>query len=177
MSSTPDNLPDKAPDAAQPDSTPPVFFQIPLEPIHFPDGGCQFVIEASLGVGPSTDNSAQRHVLRLLVDTGANISVLDRDRAVALLGQAALSTSDLQTMDLQQVHDQTQLVPNAVLAFEGLALPARQMLVVDLGNANRMYKELGKPPIDGFLGGDLLLELRAEIDYRLAAIRVQPPSL
>ena len=57
------------------------------------------------------------------------------------------------------------------LELGNTVLAGYNAVVLNIDHVNQSYSQLGFPEIDGVLGGDLLSELKAVIDYRKKEIR------
>lgn len=100
--------------------------------------------------------------LTLLVDTGANATLLDRAWVASQLleGEATeMGTVGCVTVDgLDRVDvDYLEL---GTIRVEGIRLA-----IVDLSHVNRKLKQAGSPAVDGILGADVLTQRSAVIDY------------
>lgn len=110
---------------------------------------------------------------RLLVDTGASRTVFDSERIKVFLTQDNLAFKKIDkfstglgtnTMESHSVIlDEFRFGDSTFLDYHAV--------VLNMEHVNKSYLMMGKPLIDGVLGGDLLLELKAVIDYRRKQLR------
>lgn len=110
--------------------------------------------------------------LTLLIDTGANATVLDRAWVTrhALAGEP----TELGTIGCVTVHgidmidvDHLEL---GVIRMEGIRLA-----VVDLSHVNRQFEQTGSAAVGGILGADVLTERAAVIDYSEPQLQLLGP--
>jgi hypothetical protein len=112
---------------------------------------------------------------RFLIDTGASRSVFDPKTISTFIDNlefekkegltAGVGSSDLESSTF--VIDQLTIGEMEITDYEGVAL--------DLENIHEMYAKLHLPHIDGIIGGDLLQEYKAVINYRSKKMRFTPP--
>ena len=110
-----------------------------------------------------------------LIDTGASRSVFDPKTITSFIGDlqfekkegltAGVGSSDLESSTF--VIDHWSIGGLEITDYEGVAL--------DLENIHEMYAKLHLPHIDGIIGGDLLYEYKAVINYRSKKLRLTPP--
>lgn len=108
--------------------------------------------------------------LTLLVDTGANATLLDRAWVTrqGLVGESTeLGTVGCVTMDGIDMIDVERLELGA-MRVEGVRLA-----VVDLSHVNRQFEQTGSTPVGGILGADVLTERSAVIDYSEPRLQLQ----
>ena len=111
---------------------------------------------------------------RFLIDTGASRSVFDPKTITSFIDNlqfekkegltAGVGSSDLESSTF--VIDQLTIGEMEIIDYEGVAL--------DLENIHEMYAKLCLPHIDGIIGGDLLQEYKAVINYRSKKMRFTP---
>ena len=100
--------------------------------------------------------------LTLLIDTGANRSLLDRAWVAsrAMVGERTeLGSIGCVTVNGIDMVDIDYLEIGAI-RVEDVRLP-----VVDLSHVNRQFEQSGSPSVGGILGADVLTERAAVIDY------------
>jgi predicted aspartyl protease len=110
---------------------------------------------------------------RLLIDTGASRTVFDAERIKAFLQRrkskfrkidklsTGLGTSTMESHEVKL--EEFSVGPTTFVDYQAVAL--------NMEHVNQSYRMLGYPEIDGVLGGDLLYELKATIDYRKKEMR------
>ena len=109
-----------------------------------------------------------------LIDTGASRSVFDPKTISTFIDNlqfekkegmtAGVGSSDLESATF--VIDSFTVGDLEIHDYEAVAL--------DLENIHEMYDKLGLPRIDGIIGGDLLKQFKAVINYRCKKLRLTP---
>ena len=137
--------------------------KIELMPIE--EDGYHIFLDASINGGTA----------RLLVDTGASRTVFDEERIKAFLtkkNQRFKRFSKLSTgLGTNSMKSRSIILEEFRLGET--VFKDYQAVVLNMEHVNQSYQMLGQKQIDGVLGGDLLRELRAVIDYRKNEIRWQ----
>lgn len=130
---------------------------LPLEIIPIEDEGFHIVTEVLVNGEKA----------RLLIDTGASRTVFDLQRITNFPGIASdvfkkmeKSSSGLGTNTMESF---TFLIDD--FRLNEIGLTEFEAVLVDMIHVNQSYEILGMPPIDGVLGGDILVEYDAVIDY------------
>jgi predicted aspartyl protease len=116
--------------------------------------------------------------INLLIDTGASRTVFDNESMERILGidisglennqqlSAGIGTTNLESRFLQLQH----------LTLGDLSIQNYQSVLIDMSQVNMLYRSLGLPAIEGILGGDLLMELKAVIDYKKMEMTLYKPA-
>jgi hypothetical protein len=102
---------------------------------------------------------------RFLLDTGASQTVIDRDYAIRQFGKRRVKTIQRETAGLHSVVSETSMITIKKLSLGERLIKNHLFAAVDLSHVNNTYKKLRKPKIHGILGSDILLEIKAVIDY------------
>jgi predicted aspartyl protease len=110
---------------------------------------------------------------RLLVDTGASRTVFDKDRITAFL---AKKKNNFKKIDKLSTGLGTSTMKSHTVILDEFSLgdttfKEYMAVVLNMEHVNKSYEILGHRQIDGVLGGDLLCELKAVIDYRKKELR------
>jgi predicted aspartyl protease len=110
---------------------------------------------------------------RLLVDTGASRTVFDSERIKAFLPE---EEHNFEKVDKLSTGLGTNTMESHTVILSEFSIGETIFkdyiaVVLNIEHVNQSYKMLGFPEIDGVLGGDLLHELKAVIDYRKKQIR------
>ena len=134
-----------------------------LEVIPIENDGYHIFIEAFINDKPA----------RLLVDTGASSTVFDAGRIRAFLQRRKRR---IEKIDKLSTGLGTNTMESHSVMLESFTLGETtfvdyQAVALNMEHVNQSYSMLGYPEIDGVLGGDLLQELKAVIDYRKKQIR------
>jgi predicted aspartyl protease len=110
---------------------------------------------------------------RLLVDTGASRTVFDANRIKTFLKE---EEHNFEKVDKLSTGLGTNTMESHTVILSEFSIGETIFkdyiaVVLNIEHVNQSYKMLGFPEIDGVLGGDLLYELKAVIDYRKKEIR------
>jgi len=140
------------------------FITIPLEVLKIETGSYHLLLEGMV--------NSQR--CRVLIDTGASRSVLDRAFVDRHFGEPEIELSDQLTSGLGTNEMQSQLVRVRQFSLSEWRLANHQFAVVNLAHVNQSYEQLGQRPIRAILGGDLLRQYEALIDYGRSELRLKP---
>ena len=110
---------------------------------------------------------------RILIDTGASRTVFDAGRIKSFLLK---DNHSFEKIDKLSTGLGTNTMESHSVVLEAFSLgetlfTGYTAVVLDLEHVNQSYQMLGYPEIDGVLGGDLLHDLKATIDYRKKEIR------
>ena len=118
--------------------------------------------------------SVNGHEANLLIDTGASRTVFDQARITALLdGQAAdFEDNEKLSTGLGTSTMESKAIKIEKLQIGNLLIRDYNAVVLEMSHIQQSYAKLGLPAIDGVLGGDLLEEHGAVIDYKNRELRV-----
>ena len=110
---------------------------------------------------------------RLLIDTGASRTVFDMKRIRKFLWKG---DNNFEKIDKLSTGLGTNTMESHSVILEEFRLGETIFtdylaVVLNMGHVNKSYRMLGHHQIDGVLGGDLLYELKAVIDYRRKQVR------
>jgi hypothetical protein len=112
----------------------------------------------------------------MVLDTGASRTVLDT---------AAIERLDLAHQTYQSNDEAVGFTNNGIkaqfldfplLSIGQIKLKHLNLGVLDLSHINNTYKDLSIAPVSGILGNDLLVDLKAKIDFGRSQMRVWPPK-
>jgi predicted aspartyl protease len=111
---------------------------------------------------------------RLLVDTGASRTVFDAEPDKGL--SFTEEEHNFEKVDKLSTGLGTNTMESHTVILSEFSIGETIFkdyiaVVLNIEHVNQSYKMLGFPEIDGVLGGDLLHELKAVIDYRKKQIR------
>jgi hypothetical protein len=107
----------------------------------------------------------QCNLANVLIDTGASQTVMDLNRmrifsSETQFEQSAQTSKGLGTDGMESFHF---TIRQFILG--DLDLEKMEVMLLDLKHVNGSYQQLGLPPIDMVIGGDLLQRYAAVIDY------------
>jgi predicted aspartyl protease len=105
---------------------------------------------------------------RLLVDTGASRSVFDMERIKKFIREEDFITEENEKLSTGLGTDsmESQSVTIKKIQLGDIKINDYRAIILEMGYVNASYEKLKLPGIDGVLGSDLLVELKATIDYK-----------
>ena len=111
---------------------------------------------------------------RFVVDTGASRTVFDKNKILNYINNPEFSEKEGISAGIGGTDISSFIFNIEELSFGELKIKDYQAVAMDLSNVNDSYALINLPPIDGVLGGDLLVKYKAVISYRLKKIRLFP---
>jgi predicted aspartyl protease len=101
----------------------------------------------------------------LVLDTGASRTAFDHQMLLEVSENASIQSSDKLSTGLgtNNMASSTALISDMHIA--DFAVPEFEVAVLDLSSINIAYRQLNHPEVLGVLGGDILMEYKAVIDY------------
>ncbi|MEJ5994319.1 aspartyl protease family protein [Pedobacter sp. Du54] len=104
-----------------------------------------------------------------VLDTGASRSVFDKGLMEKHIKELTIS-NEAQAATIFSTSTTLQgIIPN--LKIGGLTLKNYQTVGLDLQGVTDTYLQLGHPAVSGIIGGDILMEFTAKIDYKKRVLR------
>jgi predicted aspartyl protease len=128
---------------------------IPIRIMDLHDRGCHIMCSGRVN----------GYKMNFLIDTGASMSVLDMNRLKMICPHQELIPYHKTFTGIGKARIDTWLTHLDKLEMGDFLVPQLSLLVVDLSNINEAYASLDLDRVDGVLGGDILLLLKARIDY------------
>ena len=110
-----------------------------------------------------------------LVDTGASRSVFDIQTITTYIQQPKLVKKASMTAGIASSDFDIYSFIIDNLEIGDILLQSYEAVACDLTEVHESYQKLGLPLITGIIGGDLLVKLKATINYRLKKIRLTKP--
>lgn len=146
--------------------------QIPVEVVSFADDGYHIFTEGKLKGRP----------LRLLIDTGASKTVLDKKFLGENFPHLPLEMNDMPATGAGTNTIQTEITEvsdfflgNGKKKNSSSPLDKFPVAVMDLSHVNDTYAKIGQPPIQGVIGSDLLVHFGAVINFRKQRMKLILP--
>lgn len=102
----------------------------------------------------------------VIIDTGASRSVFDETRIIDFIGHNNLTEHDKLSSGLGTNTMTSKKVMLEKLDLNGLVLNNYEATLLNLHHVNESYQKIELQPIDGILGGDILTDYKAVIDYK-----------
>ena len=109
----------------------------------------------------------------VIIDTGASRSVFDETRIVDFIGHSNLTEHDKLSTGLGTNTMTSKKVMLEKLDLNGLVLNNYEATLLNLHHVNESYQKIELQPIDGILGGDILTDYKAVIDYKNATLTLE----
>lgn len=137
--------------------------KIPLEIISLQEDGFHLFVKGKLG----------KHAIRLLIDTGASKTVLDKKFITERFPELKLEVNEQLTTGVGTNTIQSEFTDLDNLRVGKLKLKNYKVAVLDLQHVNETYSMIQLPPIDGVLGCDVLVEYGAVIHLKNKELRIK----
>ena len=113
---------------------------------------------------------------RLLIDTGASKTVLDKTFLLSLEPKVTLEQSEQLSTGLGAGNLPSEFAQNIDLEIGSWRVRDTSVAVLDLFHVNETYKSIDLPVLHGVIGGDLLLSHQAVINYKKAEMKLSSPK-
>lgn len=110
-----------------------------------------------------------------LIDTGASNSIFSLDVIERITDSSQLKKKEGVTAGVGSDNLESFLFTIDELSLGDITIHDYDTVALDLSTIHENYGKMGLPPIDGVIGGDLLVKLKATINYRLKKIRLTKP--
>ncbi|MBU1370153.1 MAG: retroviral-like aspartic protease family protein [Bacteroidetes bacterium] len=108
---------------------------------------------------------------RFLVDTGASRTVFDIEGIKKFVPEPEFLENEKLSTGLGTNEMPSMVVEIDKLSFGEAFIEYYTAIAIDLKHVHFSYQNLGLPPIDGVLGGDLLVRFRSVINYKTRKIK------
>ncbi len=105
-----------------------------------------------------------RKKCRMVLDTGASRTVLDKDEIKRLVKEELREMEGKKSAGLGTDGMTTHSAEIKRFKINSLIIENMEVLVLDLAILNRSYDQLGHERVAGVMGSDLLIRHRAKID-------------
>ncbi|HON20772.1 MAG TPA: retropepsin-like aspartic protease [Bacteroidales bacterium] len=140
---------------------------IPIEIIELEDKhNLHPIIEAKINVNP----------IRLVIDTGASHTCIDKKEVKSLLKNKNNISSDI-VMGIGNKKMRNTIVTIQELQLGEVIIKDYPVVALKISHINKMLKILGLKPINGLLGSDLLYKYNAVIDYKNSCLTLNTNTL
>ena len=128
---------------------------LPIEIFAIEDDGCHLKITISIN-GKSAS---------MILDTGASRTVFDETRIANFVAAETIEEQDNLSTGLGTNTMESKKVVIDKLQIGEIKIEYYNAAVLDLMHVNQSYEKLEIAPVDGVLGGDILNDYNAVIDY------------
>ena len=109
-----------------------------------------------------------------LIDTGASRSVFDPNTITDFIEDIEFEKKEGLTAGVGSSDLESATFVIDIFSIGKLEIHDYEAVALDLENIHEMYGKLGLPRIDGIIGGDLLKQYKAVINYRCKKLRLTP---
>ena len=130
-------------------------YKIPIKILEFNDKGNHIMVEGIL-LG---------YKMHLLIDTGASLTVFDIRRIRTIIPEPDIKTYDKFFMGIGTSKIETYSMVIDKLQLGDCNLLNHEVVLIDMENINKAYAAFDLPRIDGIIGGEILKQYDAIIDY------------
>ena len=110
-----------------------------------------------------------------LIDTGASRSVFDPKTITNFIDNVQFEKKEGLTAGVGSSDLESATFKIDVITVGDMEIHDYEAVALDLENIHEMYGKLNLPRIDGIIGGDLLKQYKAVINYRGKKLRFTPP--
>lgn len=140
--------------------------KIPFELVSIEADGVHLILQAKINNKPC----------RLLIDTGASRTVFDQNRISLFVEKPEMQENQHRSTGLGTNDMKSHIITLESLEIGCLHLQNYTSVVIDMVHINQSFEAYGLQTIDGVIGGDILLNYKAEIDYRKQELRLRFPK-
>jgi predicted aspartyl protease len=110
---------------------------------------------------------------RFILDTGASRTVLDENRIHKFADNIESTPNEVKSAGLGTNDMQSIIFSIDSLMIGDLYISNYKTVAIDMTHINLSYETLNMPLIDGVLGGDILSEFKAVIDYSKSILKLK----
>jgi predicted aspartyl protease len=110
---------------------------------------------------------------RLIIDTGASKTVLDRTRVSKYVKETDFKNHDKLSSGLGTNTMESQTTSIKKIKIGDVEIHNYTTVLLDLSHVNSSYEQIGLSPVEGVLGSDILLRYKAVIDYEKKVLRLK----
>ena len=128
---------------------------IPLEVVALQEGSYHVFLKMKVN----------KKSIRVLLDTGASKTVLDKTFVEEKCKSQTTETIGQSTSSLHTTVSEINITYIKEIQLDQVKLKNYLVAVIDLTHVNQTYEGVGKKPIFGIVGSDILMERKAIIDY------------
>lgn len=140
--------------------------KIPFELVAIEADGVHIILQAHINQKPC----------RLLIDTGASRTVFDKTRISSFVDNPEMEENEQLSTGLGTNDMKSHIISLDNLEIGDLHLKNYLSIIIDMVHINGSFEAYGLQTIDGVIGGDILLDYKAEIDYRKQELRLRVPK-
>jgi hypothetical protein len=109
--------------------------------------------------------------LNLLIDTGASMSVFDKNRIFQYVSDPKLEQNEQLSTGLGTNTMESESLVIDELFIGELIVKKYQIVIIDMSHVNESYDKLDLKHLDGVLGSDILMKYKVSIDYKTKTLK------
>ncbi|MEP7169675.1 MAG: retropepsin-like aspartic protease [Bacteroidota bacterium] len=128
---------------------------VPLKILRIENDGIHLLVKVKIN----------NKIARLIVDTGASKTVLDKNRINRFVKENNFEKHQALSTGLGTSSMESHIVEIRKLETGNWKLENITLVLLDMSHVNFSYSQIGMKEIDGVLGGDILIQYDAVIDY------------
>ncbi len=117
------------------------------------------------GFHPLLDITVFNKSFKVVLDTGASKTAFDKNLLLEINEITLLNASDKLSTGLGTNTMESFTATIYDMAIGKLKIPEFDVAVLDLATINIAYEQMGYPQVLGVIGGDILMQYKAVIDY------------
>ena len=136
---------------------------IPLQIISIQKQGFHLIVKIKIN----------RKSARMVVDTGASQTVMDRERIHNFVAEREFKKSEALSTGLGTNSMESHIAHIRKLQLGDLVIKDMSLLLLDLSMVNSSYEQIGVKSIDGIIGSDILVNHRAVIDFEKKILKLK----
>ena len=136
--------------------------KVPLQLINLQNDGFHLLVEVVVFGQP----------FNVVLDTGASKTVLDKTSVENHIAAEDLLSSDKLSTGLGTNSMESFILHLPALHIGKLKIENFEAAILDLSSISLAYENLQLPPVIGVLGGDILQQYQAIIDYRKLQLKL-----
>lgn len=136
--------------------------KLPLELLNLQDDGFHLLVEVVVF----------GHPFNVVLDTGASKTVLDKTSVENHIASGDLLSTDKLSTGLGTNSMESFILHLPAFHIGKLKIENFEAAILDLSSISMAYENLQLPPVIGVLGGDILQQYKAVIDYHSLLLKL-----
>ena len=134
-----------------------MFTTLPLQVVSIQEHGFHLLIKIKIN----------NKTARMVVDTGASQTVMDRERVHHFVKEREFKKSEALSTGLGTNTMESHIAHLRKIQLGDLIIKDTSLLLLDLSMVNKSYQQIGIKEIDGILGSDILMNHHHHQQYKL----------
>jgi hypothetical protein len=137
--------------------------KIPLKVLTVDQEGCHLLVEAVIS----------GFKVNLLVDTGATLTVMDINRIRKIFPERKFEAYQKFFMGIGAGNIEPWFTRLEEILFGELIIRNKSVVLIDMSDINKAYAAFDLPRVDGVIGGDILKQHNAVINYKTSTMDME----